>query len=876
MTELEVLLVRYHRAFNERDFDVWREVFDEDVEFLVDGMPFRGVDAVVGYGVGRVSKVPGLYIAAERTVSASGDTVVTEIDLVDGDPAGGPSRPTGTTCEICRLREGRIVSVRSYFMPEPADIADAVRVPARGEAGIVAEEQAALRRVATLVARGVSQDEVFAAVTEETAWLVAADTTSLMRFDPDDNVTLVATWTDRDSDVPIGATRPMDAPFRVMRESGRPRRWGPAELPRPGPFVEEAHALEMRSFIGVPVVVEGRTWGVMFASSAADQPFADDAEARLAGFTELVATAIANAHARAELRVHAEEQAALRRLATLVAAGTPAEEVLAAVVEEVGRLLEVDYTVLIRSDPGGVITVVGTWTSTGGPAPSPVGSRFAVGGRNVSTLVLRTGRPARLDAYADVTGTIGDTGARAWGFRSSVGVPISVEGRPWGLVLVAFTRDQPLPADTEARLAGFAELAATAVANAQARVELRRFAQEQAALRRVALLVARSAPAEQVFSAVAEEIGRVISVDLTGISRYDPDGTAAAVGGWTRTSDGASFPVGTRVRLGGRNVVTLVFETGLPARIDNSAEGTGEPAAFAHERKFGSVAGVPISVEGRLWGVVMVISMSTGPLPADTEVRLARFTELVATAIANAQAQAALTASRARIVAAADTTRRRIERDLHDGAQQRLVSLAMQLRAAQAAVPGAAAELDRVADGVSGVLDELREIAHGLHPAILAAGGLRPALKALARRSAVPVRLDLQAEARFPEPIEIAAYYVVCEALANTAKHAAATAIDVQLATDAGRLCVRVSDDGRGGADLTRGSGLVGLTDRVEALGGRLVLHSPPGAGTTVRVSLPLTAPARPGPPVAVTGAPDGTGRDLTVEPEPAGPSRGS
>jgi signal transduction histidine kinase len=242
-----------------------------------------------------------------------------------------------------------------------------------------------------------------------------------------------------------------------------------------------------------------------------------------------------------------------------------------------------------------------------------------------------------------------------------------------------------------------------------------------------------------------------------------------------------------------------------------------------------------------------------GPLPVDTEARLAGFTELVATAIANAEARAALAASRARIVAAADTTRRRIERDLHDGAQQGLVSLVLQLRAAQAAIPPQAGELaqqlDGMASGLTGVLEELREIARGLHPAALAEGGLRPALKTLARRSAVPVRLDVDVDERLPEPIETATYYVVAEALTNTAKHASATVVDVQVAAGGGVLRVCVRDDGRGGADLTGGSGLVGLTDRVEALGGHITLRSPTGAGTTVEIALPLADPSRPGQP---------------------------
>ena len=269
--------------------------------------------------------------------------------------------------------------------------------------------------------------------------------------------------------------------------------------------------------------------------------------------------------------------------------------------------------------------------------------------------------------------------------------------------------------------------------------------------------------------------------------------------------------------------------------------------------------GVPVSVGGRLWGV-MAVDSRAGPLPEGTEERLAGFTELAATAIANAEAQAALTASRARIVATADATRRRIERNLHDGAQQRLVSLALDLRAAQAAAPpGTGEQLDRVAAGMDDVLDEpCAEIARGLHPAVLADGGLRPALKTLARRSAVPVHLDIQVEGRLPEPVEIAAYYTVAEALTNTAKHAHAAAANLEVAESDGALRVRVRDDGSGGADFSHGSGLVGLRDRAEALGGHLELHSPPGAGNAPWKSLlPLDNPgAGPGLPPGAAGPP--------------------
>jgi signal transduction histidine kinase len=268
-----------------------------------------------------------------------------------------------------------------------------------------------------------------------------------------------------------------------------------------------------------------------------------------------------------------------------------------------------------------------------------------------------------------------------------------------------------------------------------------------------------------------------------------------------------------------------------------------------------------------------VASTYERPLSADIEARLAAFTELVAVAIANAEAQAVLAASRARVVAAADAARRRIESDLHDGVQQRLVSLTLQIRAARAAVPPAAveltAQLDGVAEEIGGVVDELREIARGLHPSALAVGGLRPALTTLARRSAVPVRLDVRVDGRLPEQIELAAYYVIAEALTNAAKHADASEADVGMESGEGILRVRVRDDGRGGADLTRGSGLVGLADRVEALGGRFVLHSQLGAGTAVQVELPLTAPSGPGLPADVPGA-----AGAAVQPDMSSPAR--
>jgi signal transduction histidine kinase len=499
---------------------------------------------------------------------------------------------------------------------------------------------------------------------------------------------------------------------------------------------------------------------------------------------------------------------------------------------------------MARFGPDETASLVAAWSSTG--AGYRVGVQERLGGRNVAMLVFQTGRPARIDEYAGASGTAAET-AREFGIRAAVGVPVSVEGGLWGVMVVG-SRAGPLPAGAEARLTGFTELAATALANAQAREELRGSAEEQAALRRVATLVARAAPPAEVLTAVTEEAGRLLGTDYAFLSRYDPDGMRTVVASWSST--GAALPVGTRVRLGGRNVPTFVFQTGRAARIDDYSNASGPIAEAVRERGFRAAVGVPVNVEGRLWGVVIVASR-VEPLPAGIEARLAGFTELAATAIANAEAQDELTASRARIVATADATRRRIERNLHDGAQQRLVSLALDLRAAEAAAAagtgGVPQQLGRLATGMDEVLQELREIARGLHPAVLAESGLRPALKTLARRSAVPVRLDLQVERRLPEAVETAAYYTVAEALTNAAKHARATTADVEVAEGGGVLHVRIRDNGRGGADFSDGSGLVGLKDRAEALDGRLRLHSPPGAGTTLEIELPLQNPRRPG-----------------------------
>jgi signal transduction histidine kinase len=310
---------------------------------------------------------------------------------------------------------------------------------------------------------------------------------------------------------------------------------------------------------------------------------------------------------------------------------------------------------------------------------------------------------------------------------------------------------------------------------------------------------------------------------------------------WGRGAD--ELEVGARYQVGGHNVATMVLATGRPARVDDRGSINGEVASVAATLGFQSAVGTPIAVDGRVWGLVTITTSRPEPMPADTEQRVTGFTELVATAITNAQARADLTASRRRVVSAADDMRRRIERNLHDGTQQRIVALALELRAIKEDCPEQPeleSRLSRAMHELAGLHDELREISRGLHPAILSQAGLVPAMNSLARRAALPVKLNVDVPGRLPEPVEVAAYYVVSEALANAAKHSGATTIHVDVAAHDDLLHVGILDNGAGGAIEADGSGIVGLRDRVEALGGTMLLVSPPGEGTAIRVELPL------------------------------------
>jgi signal transduction histidine kinase len=700
------------------------------------------------------------------------------------------------------------------------------------------EEQASLRRVATLMASGAPSAEVFSAVAREVAQVMDLPAVGVFRYDSDGLMTVVATSSDRSYVFQPGTRWPVDGQTTVaqVKRTGRPARVEDY-TDVPGALAARAREAGLNSTAGAPIIVDGSVWGAIAAASP-DTPLPDQVEDRLAQFTELVATAIANSEAREQLAQLADEQAALRRVATLVAEGATPQQVFDAVRHEVARMFNTPVSMLMRYDhANGTATLVTTADGFLGP----VGRSWPVEGDSSATAqVCRTGLPARADYTQPTQGPLA-AAARASGGRSAVGVPVIVQGALWGVVTVGTRGAEPLPPGVEGRLAKLTELLATAIARSEAHEQLALLADEQAALRRVATLVAEGATPHCVFDAVRGEVARMFNAPLSGLLRYDGNGIVTQLAASDDDLDPVemSWPVE-----GDSSAVARVCRTGLPARADYTRPAQGSIAAAARDAGTRSAVGVPVVVDGALWGVMAVGTREAEPLPADLEDRLTKFTELLATAIANAEGRAELDASRARIVATADATRRRIERDLHDGAQQQLVWLALALRAAQATVPEELeqhrSELGRVVDGLTAALDDLREIALGIHPAGLSEDGLTPALKRLVARSPLRVNLDCRTDDRFPEPVEVTAYYVVSESLTNAAKHAGTPIVDVTITAARDALHVEVRDDGRGGADPAEGSGLLGLKDRVEAIGGIMRLTSPRGAGTSVSVVLPL------------------------------------
>ena len=707
---------------------------------------------------------------------------------------------------------------------------------------VLASEQAALRRVATLVARRVPYDELFAAVSDETGRLFGSDNAAVVKLEHEPLGFVVVGIGNGVAGIPLGSRSTLDEGLAVTAayRTGRPARVDARDLSAVNGTIGEAgRRMGIVCAVASPIIVRDRVWGMISLSGT--QPLSPDTEERLERFSELVGIAIGRADAREAERLLADEQAALRRVATLVAQGVPAAEMFSAVCEEIANLFCEDIAAVLKFDSAAAaVTFVGLTTNVWGPE---IGARFQLSDETPSGRVYATGRSARIDAqdWSKARSPIGQLMDRAR-IVSAVASPIIVEGRVWGTTCAQSTT-KLLPLDAEERLERFSELVGIAIGSAEAQHAERLLADEQAALRRVATLVAQGVPAAEMFSAVCEEIARLFGADLAAVGKFHREAAAVTFIGLTKNVEGVE--IGSRIELSDETPTGRVYATGQSARIDGSDWSKAQSPIGQLAGRFGiaSCVASPIIVEGRVWGTTSVLS-STKPLPWDTERRLERFSELVATAIANAESRSELAASRRRIVAASDEARRRIERNLHDGTQQRLVSLALAARAAEADVPtdlpNTRSELSQIATGLADAVVELQEITRGVHPANLEQRGLGAALRTLARRSPIPVELDIAIQGRLPGPVEVAGYYVASETLANAAKHARATAIQVALARRDDCVVVSICDDGIGGADPASGSGLVGLTDRVEALGGSLEVQSPSGQGTRVTALLPL------------------------------------
>jgi signal transduction histidine kinase len=526
---------------------------------------------------------------------------------------------------------------------------------------------------------------------------------------------------------------------------------------------------------------------------------------------------------------------ALLRIAALVAGGASSADVFAAVAREVGQVVGLPVVGVWRYEPGQTTaTVIGAWGSAAHPFET--GIRWPLDDRNVLAEVLSTGRPARIDDSTEIPSTT--VGAiRDSGFGAAAGAPIMVAGMVWGAMTASAAGSAELPDHLEDRLAQFTKLLATAIENTASTDRLARLADEQAALRRVAMLVARGARPAEVFASVANEVTRLLSVDLVNIGRYESNHTVTLV-----ASTAERLAVGTRWPLEETSLAPIVLRTGLPVRTEAYDRATGQFADDFRQERIRSGVATPIIVEGRLWGLMAASNSREQALPPDTEVRLTSFTELVATAIANTEARTEVAASRARIAAATEEERRRMIRDLHDGAQQRLVHTIITLKLARRAFQSESndlpALLTEALEHAQRATDELRELVHGILPAVLTHGGLRAGVSALASRMPVPVENGV-AVGRLPPAIESTAYFVVAEALTNVAKHAHARHAEVTARIEHGILAVHVKDDGVGGARAD-GGGLIGLADRLAALDGELRIDSPADGGTLIAADIPV------------------------------------
>ena len=805
----------------------------------------------------------------------------------------------------------------------------------------IADEQAALRRVAELVAGGASQPSVFDAVAHEACRLLGGHFTALLRYEPDGPAVIAAMWgaeaVRHVMYVGMQLAEDGDGLVQRVQRSARAERIDSYE-PVPGANASTARDLGLTSGVGAPIITEGRVWGAITVLGSGP-PLPASAEHRLEMFAQLVATAIANAQARAHLAALADDQSALRRVAELVARAAAPREIFASVATEASQLLGDQATTLVRYEGERELVVV---ASCGGPAQ--VGERIGFEPETLPERVRSEDRVVRVDDY---TRERDSSLAQAYGLKAAVSAPISVEAKVWGMLTVTST-GPALPAGTEGRLQPFAELVAAALANSQARADLQALADEQSALRHIAELTAQEAPADAVLQAVAVQASRLASVEFGMVLRFvAPDGASEIV---ALEGAPANFKVGMRAPGSGDGSVHRVWRTRRATRIDDLGAMSGQWPRMASRYGFSTSAGVPILLHGEMWGALIVAGRepmppsieshladfaelvstaisaaqaraelrvladeqaalrrvaelvargadldevfaavateaskllggwpvrverfdgtrperragvtvpvtvegrvwgaltagSPGP-PAgpDTEQRLTQFAELAAAAIANAENKAKLTASRARVVATADETRRRLQRDVHDSAQQRLVHTIITLKLARDAIASGDSARELVEEALVNAERanaELRDVVRGILPAALTRGGLRTGLESLVADLTVPVDVRVTAP-RLSAQTETTAYFIVAEALTNVVKHARATRATVEVGIEAEQLSIHVRDDGSGGADPARGTGLTGLLDRVEAGEGTLEITSPAGIGTTLHATLPL------------------------------------
>jgi signal transduction histidine kinase len=537
---------------------------------------------------------------------------------------------------------------------------------------------------------------------------------------------------------------------------------------------------------------------------------------------------------RDELERVAEEQAALRRIATLVAAGATEADLAAAVCVEVGGLFGAQGASVVRWD-GDTIRVIGNWRADPGQR-RPVGTTLSYGGDTLTARVVQTGAPARIESVADLKTEFARERWTELGWEASIGAPIMVDQAVWGVVAASRSEAGDSFADgDEQRLSDFSALVAQAIVNAEARREMGALVAEQSSLRQIATLVAAGQSPEAVFDAVTAEAATLFGATAVTLVRWEGvQDEVAVMAAWSAPEAAPLLPQ-SLYHPDAEGPTLRVLETGIACSGTESSPERGPVAVIA----------APVIATRSLFGALTASRPAADPFPPGAEIRLRSFADLAAQSIANDRAQSDLRASRARVVQTADEARRRLERNLHDGAQQRLVAVSLALRLVEQMLESepstARGVLLETSHELSEAIRELRELAHGLHPAALSDHGLATALKALGTRSPFPVDLvGLPEGRRLPEPVEAAIYYVVSESLANAAKHAAPASATVALSWGAEAVTVEIADDGAGGATFEGGSGLRGLVDRVEALGGELVLSSPHGGGTLVRAELPL------------------------------------